>query len=124
MGALFYCATQTRPDIAFAVGYLCRAIARPTPELEADALRVLSYLYRNRDLGLRFVREAEPQLSGMSDSDWATRYSTSGFVFTYGQAAISWGSRRQRSVALSSCEAEIMAASEAATRRPCTPTRP
>ena len=50
----------------------------------------------------------------MSDSDWATRHSTSGFVFRYNSAAVSWGSRKQKSVALSSCEAEIMAASEAA----------
>ena len=51
--------------------------------------------------------------SGMSDSDWAVKHSTSGFVFMMNQAALSWGSKKQVSVALSSCEAEI-AASEAA----------
>ena len=50
----------------------------------------------------------------MSDADWAVRHSTSGYVFTLSRAAISWGSKRQQSIALSSCEAEIMAASEAA----------
>ena len=50
----------------------------------------------------------------MSDADWAVKHSTSGFVFTYALAAISWGSKKQKSVALSSCEAEIMALSEAA----------
>ena len=50
----------------------------------------------------------------MSDSDWAVRHSTTGFVFTYSLAAVSWGSKKQSSVALSSCEAEIMALSEAA----------
>ena len=50
----------------------------------------------------------------MSDSDWAVRHSTSGFVFNYCSAAISWGSKKQATVALSSCEAEIVAASEAA----------
>ena len=50
----------------------------------------------------------------MSDSDWSTRRSTTGWVFTYGKAAISWSSRKQDSVALSSCEAEIIALSEAA----------
>ena len=49
----------------------------------------------------------------MTDSDWATRHSTSGWVFMLSSAAISWGSKRQVSVALSSCEAEIMASSEA-----------
>ena len=41
------------------------------------------------------------------------KHSTSGFVFHYSQAAISWGSKKQTAIALSSCEAEIMAASEA-----------
>ena len=50
---------------------------------------------------------------GMTDSDWSVRRSTSGWIFMLSSAAISWGSKRQISVALSSCEAEIMAASEA-----------
>ena len=50
----------------------------------------------------------------MTDSDWAVKHSTSGYVFKFCQAAISWSSKKQTSVALSSCEAEIMAASEAA----------
>ena len=49
----------------------------------------------------------------MSDASWAVRHSMSGSVFHFGQAAISWSSKKQPSVALSSCEAEIMAASEA-----------
>ena len=51
---------------------------------------------------------------GYSDSDWATRHSTSGFVFQYCRAAVSWGCKKQATIALSSCEAEIVAASEAA----------
>ena len=54
------------------------------------------------------------KLEGYSDSDWATKHSTSGHVFLFGRAAIQWGSKKQGSVALSSCEAEIVAASEAA----------
>ena len=50
----------------------------------------------------------------MSDSDWDVRHSTSGYVFMLCEAAISWSSKRQTSVALSSCEAEIVAGSEAA----------
>jgi len=91
---------------------LCRAMSRPTPELFVAAQRVLAYLIRNRDVGLRYAASERP-LFGMTDSDWATRHSTSGWVFVFGSAAISWGSKRQVSVALSSCEAEIMAASEA-----------
>jgi len=112
-GALLYCATNCRPDIAFSVGMLCRAMSRPTPELLDAARRVLAYLYRNRHIGLRYKAQDRP-LHGYTDSDWGVRHSTSGHVFMYNSACISWSSKKQPSVALSSCEAEIMAASEAA----------
>ena len=44
VGALLYCPVNTRPDVAFAVGYLCRAMSKPTDDLYAGALRVLYYL--------------------------------------------------------------------------------
>ena len=112
VGALLYAATNTRPDVAYAVGMLCRAMSRPTPELMSAALRVLGYLDRTKHLGLRY-EASDKELYGMSDSDWAVKHSTTGWVFMFQQAAISWGSKKQNSVALSSCEAEIMAASEA-----------
>eukprot|EP00965_Chrysotila_dentata_P032602 1086462-Pleurochrysis_carterae.AAC.1 len=84
----------------------------PTPELLEAAKRVLMYLSLHRSVGLRFER-SQTTVEGFSDSNWATRYSTSGYVFMYNQAAISWASKKQPSVALSSCEAEIIAASEA-----------
>eukprot|EP00965_Chrysotila_dentata_P091744 3028974-Pleurochrysis_carterae.AAC.1 len=77
----------------------------PTDELMAAAQRVLMYLSHHRAVGLRFFKAQLP-VSGFSDSDWATKHSTS--------AAISWASKKQPSVALSSCEAKIIAASEAA----------
>ena len=113
VGALLYCATNTRPDVAFSIGMLCRAMARPTPALLAAAHRVLCYLHSTSEIGLRYER-SEERLYGMSDSNWATRHSTSGHVFMQNLAAVSWSSRKQASVALSSCEAEIVAASEAA----------
>eukprot|EP00965_Chrysotila_dentata_P226255 6195291-Pleurochrysis_carterae.AAC.1 len=113
VGALLYCSTHTRPDVAYAVGMLCRAMSCPTDELMATAQCVLMYLSHHRSIGLRFSR-APGQIAGYSDSNWATRHSTSGYVFMYNQAAISWSSKKQPSVALSSCKAEIIAASEAA----------
>ena len=112
-GALLYASTNTRPDIAFSTGLLCRAMGRPTPELYLAALRVLGYLYRNRNIGLRYVA-SDQSLEGFSDSDWAVKHSTSGFTFHLGSATVSWSSKKQTTVALSSCEAEIMAGSEAA----------
>ena len=113
VGSLLYCATHTRPDIAYAVGLLCRAMSRPTPQLHAAALRILYYLHMHRTVGLRYEPSAAC-LRGFTDSDWAVKHSTSGFVFEYCSAAISWSSRKQPTIALSSCEAEIMAASEGA----------
>ena len=113
VGALLYCAVNTRPDVAVSVGYLCRAMGKPTPELYEAAQRVLFYLGRHGEIGLCYRGDDAP-CSGMTDSDWGVKHSTSGFVFKLSQAAISWASKRQPSVALSSCEAELMAASEAA----------
>ncbi|MDA2987416.1 MAG: reverse transcriptase domain-containing protein, partial [Actinomycetota bacterium] len=113
VGALLYASTQTRPDIAYSVGMLCRAMSCPTPELYEQAIRVLLYLDKHPEVGLRYEPSAS-RMYGMSDSDWAVKHSTSGWVFTFMRAAISWGSKKQPVVSLSSCEAEIMAASEAA----------
>ena len=113
VGSLLYAATNTRPDIAYAVGMLCRAMTKPTPQLMDAALQVVSYLRRTREIGLRYEATTRP-VYGLSDSDWAVKHSTTGWVFMYGSAAISWSSKKQDSVALSSCEAEIMALSEAA----------
>jgi hypothetical protein len=113
VGALLYCATNTRPDIAYSVGLLCRGMSCPDAKLLTMAHRVLEYLYHTRHLGLRY--SASPRsIYGMSDSDWDVRHSTSGFVFMLCEAAVSWSSKRQVSIALSSCEAEIVAGSEAA----------
>ena len=113
VGALLYCATNTRPDIAFAVGVLCRAMSRPTPILHKAALRVLYYLARHADIGLHY--EADPSaIIAYSDSDLGTKHSTTGWDIRWQKATISFGSKKQVSVATSSCHAEIVAASEAA----------
>jgi hypothetical protein len=111
--SLHRCATGTRPDIAYTTGMLLRCFDCPTQLLLEDAHRVLRYLVYENTLGLTYDRTDVP-LAGMSDSDWAIHRSTTGWAFLLGQAAISWGSDEQPSIALSSCEAEIMAASAAA----------
>eukprot|EP00965_Chrysotila_dentata_P036721 1222415-Pleurochrysis_carterae.AAC.1 len=113
VGALLYCSTQPRPDVAYAVGMLCRAMSCPTLALLKAAHHVLAYLYHHQHVELRYEL-CFRALRGHSDSDWAARHSTTGWVFTHGLAAISWSSKTQASVALSSCEAEIVAAFEAA----------
>jgi len=87
-------------------------MAFPTSDCLRDAYRVLVYLDRTKHLGLCYEAD-QRDLNGASDSDWATTHSTTGYVFNYNSAAISWGSKKQQTIALSSCEAEIVAASEA-----------
>ena len=70
------------------------------------------YLHFHKDVGLRYA-PGDSTLRAFSDSDWAVRHSTSGWVVLFQQAAIAFGSKKQKSVALSSCEAEIIAASVA-----------
>ena len=56
---------------------------------------------------------AEARLHGFSDASWETAHSTSGWVVLWQSAALVWGSRKQKSIALSTCEAELIALSEA-----------
>ena len=51
-----YAATSTRPDIAFAVNYLCKCLQRPTPELIRETEHVISYLARSSSVGLTYTR--------------------------------------------------------------------
>ena len=80
--------------------------------------RVLRYLKGKQDLALTYMRETTPALVAFSDADWAgdteTRRSTSGSVFLMCGAAVTWASRKQASIALSTIEAEYMALSLAA----------
>jgi len=118
VGSLLYLSCWTRPDIAFAVSELSRFVSDPGQVHMQAAKRVLRYLAGTRDLGLKFTRPADEllnRLHGFVDSDWAgcldTRKSTTGYVLMLNGAVVSWKSKRQNVVALSSAEAEFMAAS-------------
>ena len=113
IGCLMYAATSTRPDIAFAVQYLCRCLQRPSPALIAETDHVFAYLARHPSAGLTYTR-ADSRLQGHTDASWETAASTSGWVVQWQGAALHWGSRKQQSIALSTCEAEIIALSEGA----------
>ena len=113
LGCLMYAATSTRPDIAYPVHQLCKCMHKPTPELLEEADHVLSYLARNASVGLTYARDPT-RLAGFADASWETRHSTSGWTVLWQSAALVWDSRKQQSIALSSCEAEIIALSEAA----------
>ena len=86
---------------------------KPTPAVMAVVDHLLSYLVRNAGLGLTYSRK-HMRLSGFADASWETKTSTSGWLVLWQSAALTWGSRKQKSIALSTCEAEIIALSEAA----------
>ena len=112
LGALLYLATSTRADLAYVVPLLCRAMSRPTPDLVYETDLILAYLARSVSTGLTYERKSS-KLIGYADASWETKNSTSGWVILWQGCAVSWGSRKQHCVALSSCEAEIVALSEA-----------
>jgi len=116
VGALLYVATGTRPDIAYAVGQLSRYVAAPTGQHLAAAKRVLRYLKGTAMSALTYG--GDKGITGYSDADYAgdvpTRRSTTGYIFTMHGAAVSWTSKRQGSVALSTTEAEYVAGATAA----------
>jgi hypothetical protein len=117
IGSLMYLMVSTRPDLAAAVGILSRFLANPGPEHWKGVKRIFRYLQGTKTFGLVFQRTGQVCLEGFTDSDWAgdldNRRSTSAYVMLVGKGAVSWKSKRQESVALSSTEAEFMASTAA-----------
>jgi len=109
----------TRPDIAYAVGQLARYMNCHGESHHRAARHLLGYLKETRSHGLTYGLDTGPlHLTGYSDSDWGadidTRRSTSGYVFFLAGGPITWKSKLQPTVALSSTEAEYMALTPAA----------
>ena len=115
IGSLMYAATDTRPDISFAVSTLARFMSDPHSVHWDTAKHVLCYLKGTKNLRLTFGLNKNG-LIGYTDADWASqahRHSISGSVFLVSGGAISWSSRKQPIIALSTTEAEYIAASDA-----------
>jgi hypothetical protein len=116
ISSLMYLMTKTRPDLAYPIGLLARYMANLSLEHFKALERLWKYLGQTSNLGLLYHSEPLETL-GYCDSDWGgdigTRRSTTGYIFLFRNATISWNSKLQKTVALSSCEAEYMALKEA-----------
>ena len=117
VGGLIYL-THTRPDISFSVGVVSRFMSNPSKQHYGVAKRILRYIAGTLNYGIWYTHVTNFRLVGFTDSDWASslddRRSTSGYVFGLGSGAITWNSKKQATAALSTAEAEYVAATTAA----------
>ncbi|XP_059076124.1 uncharacterized mitochondrial protein AtMg00810-like [Cryptomeria japonica] len=116
IGSLMYL-VNTRPNICYVVNALSQFMSMPKHVHLVAAKHILRYLRGTVGYGLKYPLKSPITLESYSDADWAgsvkDRKSTSGFFFNLGSAVISWACRKQSSVALSTAEAEYIAASVA-----------
>ncbi|GMF57113.1 unnamed protein product [Phytophthora fragariaefolia] len=116
VGCLLYITTCTWPDIAFVVTQLSRYLENPGQQHWNAAVRGLRYLKSTHQHGIAYQGgTGSVTLKAYSDADWGTnlddRRSVSGVMVMIGNAPVVFKSKFQRTVALSSAEAEYMALS-------------
>jgi hypothetical protein len=112
IGLLMYL-MNTRPNICFAVNTLSQFLVEPRRVHLVTAKHVMRYLKGTMDYGLSYDGDHGFTLSGYTDADWegsiADRNNTSGCCFSLGSTMISWKSRKQSNIALSTTEVEYIA---------------
>ena len=131
VGSLMYAASTFRPNIAFAVGQVSQHSNDPDKSHCEAVKRIIAYLAGTPQHGIQlgskersteglvgFDGQSAGQLNGFVDSDYAGNInnfrSTTGYIFNFKGGPISWGSRQQKNVTVSTTEAEYVASSEAA----------
>ena len=120
IGSLMFAMVCTRPDIAFAVTTLAQFASNPTTTHVQAVKRVLRYLRGTIDRRITYTgagaMDSQPELVGYCDADWGGGpgcRSVTGYAFMMAGGAISWQSKKQKTVALSTVEAEYMATTQA-----------
>lgn len=115
VGSLLYLVQGTRPDLAFAVNDVSRYNNNYGKAHWKAVKRIFRYLKGTAEQKLCYSKTSENKLIGYCDADWASdvdkRRSCTGYMFKMCGGAISWASKRQATVAISSTEAEYMALS-------------
>lgn len=113
VGSLMYL-TATRPDMMFVTSLISRYMAKPAELHLQAAKRALRYLKGTVNYDIHYKRGGDGKLLAFTNSDYAgdmeDRKSTSGYVFLLSSGAVSWSSKKQPIVTLSTMEAEFVAA--------------
>lgn len=112
-----YVAVGTQPDISYTVGKLAQFLDCYTQSHFDAVMHTLHYLFTTKDLKLRLSSKGPLSLIVFTDSSHGdcldTRHSSMGYCFSLGSGVITWASRCQKTVAISTLEAEYLAVSEA-----------
>ena len=110
--------TATHPDLMFSVSLISRYMECPTDSHFQAAKRILRYIKGTIVFGIFYKKGGRAELVGYSDSDYAgdqnDRKNTSGYAFLMNSGAVSWSSKKQPVVTLSTTEAEFVAAASSA----------
>lgn len=117
IGSLMYLMLGTRPDLCYAIGSLSQFSENHNMEHWTSCKKILRYIQKTNEFCLVYQKSENPSIHVYSDASWGNteeRKSISGFATFYGNCLLSWSSRKQTSVALSSTEAELIAVTEAA----------
>ena len=118
VGSLMHAQVNSRPDCAYTINSLAQYLSNPNTTHVQTLKRTMRYIKGTLSFGIKYQKlPNEDILYGFSDADWAgdkdTRRSTSGYCFLLAGGVISWGSKKQQSVALSSTKSEYMALAKA-----------
>jgi hypothetical protein len=115
-GHILWPAVTTRPDVMFPAGNISQFMENPTDEHWRAVVHIIRYLNTTKDFWLVMGGEGDIGI-GFADADWASqldRHSISGYSFHIGQGAVTWSSKRQSILALSTTESEYIAGVHAA----------
>ena len=109
--------THTRPNSAFPIGIISRFMQHPSKVHYGATKRVLLYVVGTMEYEIWYSKSSNFKLYGFTDSGWAgsldDKRSISANVFTLGSGVITWSSKKQATVALSTSKAEYVAATSA-----------
>lgn len=111
VGAYLWLANVTRPELCYISAQLARFVSNPGKAHYRAALRVLVYLDNTSSKGLCLKPNSDLGLRVFVDASWSAKFSISGGLIDYMGVPVHWLSKTQRSVSLSSTEAEYFAAS-------------